>query len=88
MPLWVRTIRITALPDDARPLLEAHRAHLRALKESGKLRAAGAFRRDDGFLEIFEAKDLYEAEGIARSSPLVEAGLAVWTLREWEEIPA
>ena len=25
--------------------------------------------QDDGFLEIFEAKDLHEAEGIARGNP-------------------
>jgi hypothetical protein len=44
------------------------------------------FRHGDGFLDIFEAKDLLEAEGIARSSPLVEEGLATWMLREWSEL--
>ena len=41
--------------------------------------------RGDGYLEIFEAKDLHEAEAIARSSPLVTLGLGTWMLREWEE---
>jgi uncharacterized protein YciI len=41
---------------------------------------------DDGFLEIFEAKDRLEAEAIARSSPLVQEGLGTWMLREWVEV--
>ena len=36
-------------------------------------------------LEIFEAKDLREADEIARRSPLVERGLVTWMLREWTE---
>lgn len=86
MPLYVRTVLITSVPGDAGPYLEAHRAHLRLLKAQGKLRAAGAFPDDDGFLEIFEARDLVEAEEIARASPLVVEGLGAWMLREWREL--
>ena len=86
MTLWVRTIVVTALPSDAAPGIDGHREHLRALRREGRLRVAGAFRHDDGFLDIFEARDLHEAEAIARSSPLVEQGLGAFTLREWREL--
>ena len=86
MPLWIRTILVTAVPADVEPWLEPHRQHLRSLRAEGRLRAAGAFTRGDGFLEIFEARDLLEAERIARASPLVERGLGAWTVREWREV--
>ncbi|HEX6852765.1 MAG TPA: YciI family protein [Candidatus Polarisedimenticolaceae bacterium] len=86
MTLWARTIVVTALPADAAPAIERHVEHLRALRREGRLRVAGSFRNDDGFLDIFEAKDLLEAEALARSSPLVEEGLCAWTVREWREI--
>jgi uncharacterized protein YciI len=87
MAYFVRTILITGPEDDAGPARRDHLAHVAGLAAAGKIRAAGAFPRGDGYLEIFEAKDLYEAEAIARSSPLVELGLGTWMLREWEEIP-
>jgi len=87
MPCFVRTILVTGAGDDVDPVRRDHLAHLERLAAAGKLRAAGAFARGDGYLEIFEAKDLYEAEAIARSSPLIELGLGTWMLREWEEIP-
>lgn len=85
MPLWVRTLLLTGPADEVEAALEGHREHLRTLRSEGRLRAAGTFSRGDGFLEIFEAKDLLEAEAVARSSPLVEEGLGAWSLREWEE---
>jgi len=85
MPLWVRTLLVTALPDDAAPLVDAHRAHVEDLRAEGRLRAAGAFRGGDGFLDIFRAEDLLEAETVARRSPLITEGVAAWSLREWEE---
>jgi len=87
MPFFVRTILVTGPEDDAAPARRDHLAHLVQLKSAGKIRAAGKFPRGDGYLEIFEAKDLHEAEAIARSSPLVTLGLGTWMLREWEEIP-
>jgi uncharacterized protein YciI len=87
MPYYVRTILVTGPEDEAVPARREHLAHLARLAEQGKIRAAGAFPRGDGYLEIFEAKDLYEAEEIARSSPLVELGLGTWMVRAWEEIP-
>ena len=86
MPLYVRTLVLTAPLPDVEAGIAGHLAHLRALKAAGRLRAAGALGRRQGFLEIFEAKDLWEAEETARSSPLVADGLGAWTVREWEEL--
>lgn len=86
MPLFARTILITGSEDDVAPARRRHLEHLRELHTAGKIRAAGAFARGDGYLEIFEARDLYEAEAIARSSPIVELGLGTWMLRAWDEI--
>jgi len=86
MPFFVRTILVTGPEGDVGPARGEHLAHLAQLKAAGKIRAAGTFPRGDGYLEIFEARDLHEAEAIARSSPLVTLGLGTWMLREWEEI--
>ncbi len=86
MPLYVRTLLLTGPPEEAERLRARHVEQLRALRTQGRLRAAGALRGGEGFLEIFEAKDLQEAEEIARSSPLVEEGLGAFMLREWEEL--
>jgi uncharacterized protein YciI len=86
MSLWVRTMLVTALPDEVEPVARQHREHLRELHDTGRLRVAGEFKNGDGFLEIFEAVDRREAESIAGASPLVEAGLATWMLREWTEL--
>jgi uncharacterized protein YciI len=86
MATWVRTLLVTALPADADPWVPEHLRHLKELKEQGRLRAAGAFPRGDGYVDLFEAEDLLEAERIARGSPLVERGLAAWSLREWREL--
>ena len=85
MPFYVRTILVTGPEDDVGPARRDHLSHLAQLKAAGKIRAAGTFPRGDGYLEIFEANDLFEAEAIARSSPLVTLGLGTWMLREWEE---
>lgn len=87
MPFYVRTILITGSEEDAGPVREEHVAHLAGLKAEGRIRAAGAFAKGDGYLEIFEAKDLLEAESIARSSPLVALGLGTFMLRQWDETP-
>lgn len=86
MPLYVRTLLVTGAPEDVEAAARGHREHLRRLRDEGRLRAAGEFRQGDGFLDIFEAKDLLEAEQTARSSPLVEEGLGAWMLREWTEL--
>jgi uncharacterized protein YciI len=86
MPEWVRTILLTGPLDATTRAAAGHREQLRELRRQGRLRASGALGRGEGFLEIFEAKALLEAEAIARSSPLIEEGLGAWTLKEWEEI--
>ena len=86
MATWARTLLITAVPEEAAPWTEAHLRHLRELQSAGRLRAAGSFTRGDGYLELFEAADLLEAERLTRESPLVERGLCAWTLREWKEV--
>ena len=86
MPLFVRTLLMTGPPDEVAEVAEGHREHLRQLHAAGRVRAAGEFKDGEGFLEIFEAADRMEAEAIARSSPLVEAGLGTWMLREWIEL--
>lgn len=85
MPLFVRTILVTGSEVDVAAARQDHVDHVASLQAAGKVRAAGSFSRGDGYLEIFEANDLYEAEQIARSSPLVTQGLGTWILREWEE---
>ena len=85
MPLYVRTILVTGPPDDVEAAARLHRAHLRELSVRGKLRAAGEFKNGDGFMEIFEAEDLLEAQSIGGSSPLVSDGLGTWMVREWTE---
>jgi uncharacterized protein YciI len=87
MPLYVRTLLVTGPEDEVAPARREHEAQLAKLHVAGKIRAAGRFARGDGYLEIFEARDLLEAESIARMSPLVEQGLGTWMLREWEELP-
>ena len=86
MPHYVRTVLVTGPVDEVREAAAGHIEHLRDLRDRGMLRAAGRLGNDDGFLEIFEAKDRKEAEEIARSSPLVEGGLGAWMIRQWDEI--
>ncbi len=86
MPLYVRTILLTGPADEVVAASEKHREHLRQLHAGGKLRAAGEFKNGEGFLEIFDARDLMEAQSIAGASPLVADGLGTWMLREWTEL--
>ena len=86
MPLYVRTLLVTGPPDEVAVAADRHREHLRDLHGRGRLRVAGEFKDGDGFLEIFEAADLHEAQRIAGSSPLVSEGLGTWMVREWSEL--
>jgi uncharacterized protein YciI len=86
MPLYVRTLLITGPADEVDSARRGHEEHLRALRDLGRLRAAGEFAGGDGYLEIFEAADRLEAERTAGASPLVSAGLGAWMLREWIEL--
>jgi uncharacterized protein YciI len=86
MPLYVRTLLVTGPPDEVAVAARDHREHLRDLRARGKLRVAGEFKNGEGFLEIFEAADLLEAQSIGGASPLVAEGLGTWMLREWVEL--
>jgi len=86
MALYAMTLLVTGSPEEVEPVASDYREQLRALKGSGRLRAAGEFTAGDGFLVILDVADRMEAEQIARSNPLAEQGLATWMLREWQEI--
>ena len=86
MPLFVRTLLLTGPADEVAAAAAGHREHLRELRERGKLRAAGEFANGEGFLDIFEARDLHEAQALGEASPLVSEGLSAWMLREWDEL--
>jgi uncharacterized protein YciI len=86
MPFYMRTLLVTATPDELAKLLEERRSHIAGLRAEGKLRISAEFVRGDGFVEIFEATDLLEADRIARSDPLIEAGLGTWMMRELERL--
>ena len=85
MPLYVRTLLVTGPVEEVQAAAEKHREHLRELHARGQLRAAGEFKNGEGFLEIFDARDLMDAQSIAGASPLVSEGLGTWMLREWTE---
>ena len=86
MPLWVRTLLVTARAEEVEAAWPGHLEQLRELRRQGRLRAAGQFRDQQGTLEIFEAEDRLAAEKIARTSPLIDQGLATWMLSEWDEL--
>jgi uncharacterized protein YciI len=69
MPLYVRTLLVTGPPDEVAVAARDHREHLRDLDARGKLRVAGEFKNGEGFLDVFEAEDLLEAQSIGGASP-------------------
>lgn len=77
----MRNIVVTATPAQLGDALERHREHVEALRARGRLRFSGAYADGGGFIEVFEAADRHESEALTRDSPLVERGLAAWTLR-------
>ena len=52
MPFYVHILVATGAPDEVREASEAHRRHLDDLRRKGKLHLAGAFRHDDGFMDV------------------------------------
>ena len=85
MPLYVRIVQITGLPEDVERARRDHETHVEKLGEAGRLRVAGEFPGGEGYLEIFEARDRLDAERTASASALVRGGHATWILREWVE---
>ena len=86
MPLFVRILLVTGPPDEVEAAAGKHLEQVAELNSRGKLRHAAAFKGGQGFLELFEAADLHEAEAITRASPLIEQGLGSWLLQESEPI--
>ena len=86
MPLYVRTILTTGPREEVTAAAAGHREHVDQLRAAGQLRFAGELATGEGYLDIFTAADRGQAEAIANASPLVEAGLGAWLLRELTEI--
>ncbi len=86
MPLYAVTIRVTAVPQEAFPALQAQEKLLLEMKSEGRIRMAGKLEQDEGFLAVFEAKDLLDAREIAEGFPLIREGLASWSLRAFDEL--
>ncbi len=86
MATWIRTIVLTAAESDCEAAILEHKAHLAALSAAGRLRVAGELGNGAGFVDVFEANDLREAEATAALSPLVSLGLGAWTLRPWRDL--
>ena len=84
MPLFVRILLVTGPLDEVEAAAGKHREQVAELNARGKLRHAVVFKNGQGFLELFEAADLHEAEAITRASPLIEQGLGSWLLQESE----
>ena len=90
MSLWVRTIWITGPPSEVEEAARSHRQRLGELAREGRLHVSGVVGDDQGFVDVFEARDRLEAEAEARASALVERGLGAWTVRRWtdtEDLP-
>jgi uncharacterized protein YciI len=86
MPLFARTLLVTGPPDEVAAAARRHGEHLRELQRQGKLHTAARFKNGDGFLEIFEAADLHEAQTFGAASPLIAEGLATWMIRELDDV--
>ena len=86
MPLYAVNIRITATPDQVETSLQPQLEAFRELDQAGRLRLAGRLEREDGFLAVFEARDLLDARATAESFPLIREGFVSWSLRLFEEL--
>jgi hypothetical protein len=64
-----------------------HREYLAALKEQGKLVAAGPFVDDSGALIIYEAESEDEALRMIVGDPFHETGIfASYLIRRWRQV--
>jgi uncharacterized protein YciI len=86
VPTWVLSLSFTGPPDEVRVAVAGHRARIDELATSGIVRLSGTLDADDGALVVFEADDLLAAQALARTDPLVESGVASWTLHELHEL--
>ena len=86
MPFYSATIRITAAPPEAAEAAGALESHLRTLGPEGRILLVCRYEKQDGYLVIFQAKDLLSARDMVEALPLVREGLAAWNYREVELI--
>lgn len=64
---------------------DAQRAFLDSLVQDGTLLAAGVFADDrGGGMSLLRASSLDDATSRFSKSPLVEAGVVSWDVREWQ----
>jgi uncharacterized protein YciI len=82
---WVRILTITAAADEASAAVAGHRDHVLRLRGEGRLVASYALADETGFVDVFRAADLWEAQSVASSSPLVARGLGAWQLHRIED---
>jgi uncharacterized protein YciI len=80
--LWIRILFATGSPDEVAAHAPAHREHLRELDAAGKLRVSGELARDLGYVDVIDVRDRREAEALLAASPLVEAGVCSYVLKE------
>ncbi len=85
MSLYAVTIRITAVPEEASPALQAQEKLFLEMKSAGRIRIAGKLEQDEGFLAVFEAKDLLDARATVERFPLIANGMSAWNLRLFRE---
>ncbi|GHH36287.1 YciI family protein [Lentzea cavernae] len=60
-----------------------HREYLASLVEKGVVVASGPYADDTGALIIYEAADEAAVKAIIAADPYTPAGVAEWTVREW-----
>lgn len=82
---WVRILMVTAAADEAADAVAGHRDHVLRLRGEGRLVASWALADEAGFVDVFRAADLWDAQSVASSSPLVARGLGAWQLHRVED---
>ncbi|USX50303.1 YciI family protein [Lentzea sp. HUAS12] len=63
-----------------------HREYIASLVEKGVILASGPYADDAGALIIYEAADEASLKEIIAADPYTPAGVAEWTIREWNAL--
>lgn len=87
MQYAIAVIRYRKPLDEVLQHLDAHRAYLRNLKESGTLIVSGPFEPRNGGLLVLRFRDgvdvLRELDAIRNNDPYVHAGVAQYEVLPW-----